>query len=331
MGVSMHSRFVRPGDPFLSESGPLPVDRPFTGAQVPASNKELAVLTARGYLRRVVRGVYAASQVRDTLGMRARALRLVVPPGAVVTDSTAAWLRGIDVLLPGEHVSVPPLRVFHRARGGRLRRPEVASGQRMMPDSDIEVIDGVLVTTALRTACDLGRNRNRDRAFGALEAMVRGGVDKDAVLEEVPRFRGYRWVRQFRGLVPLVDKRPDSIAESITRLRWMDTSTPHPEPQRAVIGRNGAPWSLDMGVDELFFAVEYDGEEFHDQTSEESDAERREWIEKNTPWMVRVVRKANVFGQHQDFDVLLLGWLTEARRTLPDRLNRRRWYDDIGD
>lgn len=327
----MHSRFVKPGDPLLSEHGLLPVDRPFTVEQVLATRDELAQLARAGYLRRVLRGVYVASQVRDTLALRARALALVVPPAAVVTDRTAAWLRGIDVLVPGEHEAVPPLRVFHRSRGGRLRRPEVASGQRMMPERDVEIIDGVLVTTALRTACDLGMNRNRDRAFGSLEAMVRAGVDKDALLAETPRFRGYRWVRQFRALAPLVDARAESIAESITRLRWYDTTTLHPEPQCPVPGPTGQTWWLDMGVEALRFAVEYDGEEFHGEHAKSHDDARRAWIEENTSWMVRVVRRENIFGRTQDFHVLLPRWLAEARRTLAVRMARGRWYDAIGD
>jgi hypothetical protein len=327
----MRSRFVRPGDPLLPERGLLPVDRPFTAAQVPASPRELSALTRDGYLRRVVRGVYVASQVRDTLGVRARALSLVLPPGAVVTDRTAAWVRGIDVLLPGEQESVPPVRAFHRSRGGRVRRSQVSSGQRMMPDSDVEMVDGVPVTTPVRTACDLGMHRSRDRAFGSLEAMIRAGVDKDAVLAAAVRFKGYRWIRQFRALAPLTDSRPDSIAESITRLRWYDTCSPHPEPQRPVVGPLGQPWSLDLGVDDLYFAVEYDGKEFHGPDDEAHDESRRDWITRNTPWMVRVVGRENVFGPRQDFDRLLPGWIAEARRTLGRRLGGRRWYDDVGD
>lgn len=329
--MSLSSRFLRYGDPLLSPRGQLPVDRPFTAAHVPASPRELGELVRHGYLRRVVRGVYVAAQAPDTLGMRARALSLVVPPGAVVTDRTSAWLRGVDCLLPGEDRAVPPVRVFHRKRGSRLRRPEVSSGQRMMPDSDIELIDGVLVTTALRTACDLGMHRNADRAFGSLEAMVRAGVDADEVNAATVRFRGYRWVRQFREFASLVDPRPDSIAESITRLRWIRTTLPFPEPQRPVTGPHGEPWALDMGVDALYFAVEYDGEEFHDDARKEHDEKRRTWIQKNTPWMVRVVTKENVFGQAQDFDLLLPGWIREARRTLAERLVRGRWYAEIGD
>lgn len=327
----MASRFVKAGSLFLPERGPLPIDRPFVPSQVAATPHELAELVRDGYLRRVVRGVYVAAQVRDTLGLRARALSLVVPAGAVVTDRTAAWLRGVDVLLPGEHLAVPPVRVFHTRKGGRLRRPEVSSGQRMMPDSDVEVIDGVLVTTALRTACDLGMQRSADRAFGSLEAMVRSGVDPDAVNEATLRFRGYRWVRQFRQLAPLVDPRPDSISESVTRLRWIRMCEPPPEPQRPVTGPHGQLWFLDMGVDELYFAVEYDGEEFHGPDAAEHDEVRRDWIEKNTPWMVRVVRQENIYGPKQDFDRLLPRWIAEARRTLPDRMNRGRWYAEVGD
>jgi hypothetical protein len=327
----MRSRFVKAGEPQLPDRGLLPVDRPFRADQVPASPGELAQLVMDGYLRRVVQGVYVASQVRDTLGMRARALGLVVSPATVVTDRTAAWLRGIDVLLPGEDHCVPPVRIFHRERGGRLRRAEVSSGQRMMPDTDVEIVDGVPTTTPLRTACDLGMHRHRDRAFGSLEAMIRAGVDKEAVCAEAPRFRGYRWVKQFRALAPLTDPRPDSIPESIMRLRWYDCGPPYPMPQRPVTGPDGQTWWLDLGVDDLWFAVEYDGAEFHGPDAVAHDRARRAWIEANTPWMVRVVRRENLFGPAQDFPVLLPQWLAEARRTLAVRRNRGRWYDQIGD
>jgi hypothetical protein len=328
----MQSRFLTPGSTQLVVDGRLPLDRPFRAAQVDATPQELAELVRRGYLRRVVRGVYVASAVRDTLSLRARALSLVVPTGAVVTDRTAAWLHGVDVLLPGEHQTVPAVHIFHRVEGNRLRRPEVSSGQRMMPDSDVLEIDGVVVTTPVRTACDLGRDRNRDRAFAGLEAMVRAGVDKEEVLAAVPRFTGYRWVRRLRAFAPLVDQRPDSIAESITRLRWLDTCPPYPEPQRPVLGPSGEPWRLDLGVDALWFAVEYDGAEFHDhEAAQAHDTSRRAWIEKNTPWMIRVVTKENIFGPAQDFHILLPRWIAEARRTLGERLGRPRWYDVIGD
>jgi hypothetical protein len=89
--------------------------------------------------------------------------------------------------------------------------------------------------------------------------MVRAGVAVEEILRELPRFAGYRWIRQFRELAPLLDPRPESIPESIMRFRWLGTGQPRPEPQRPVVGPQGQEWRLDLGIDELYFAVEYDG------------------------------------------------------------------------
>jgi len=311
----------------------LPTDRPFVAADVDLSTNTLARLVVDGHLRRVVRGVFVDSSLPDTLALRAAAVGLVVAPHAVVTDRTAAWLHGVDVLRPGDHLAVPDVQMFDRRPGRRTRRDTVRSGERTMRDFDVQVIGDLTVTTPLRTAMDLGRQRWPDRAFAEAEAMVRAGVSVEDILHHLPRFAGYRWIRQFRELAPLLDPRPDSIPESVMRFQWLGTSAPRPEPQRPVIGPDGQTWRLDLGVDELFFAVEYDGEEFH--TSEEDreyDAWRRAWIDANTPWLVKVIGKEHLFGRHADFDSLLPGWIREARGTLGERLRRgRRWYDDVGD
>ena len=310
-----------------------PSERPFTAEQIGASHQRLSELVSEGQLRRVVRGVYLDNAVRDTLTTRARALALVVPSMAVVTDRTAAWLHGVDVLLPGEDKLVPKVHVFDRRVGSRVRRGAANSGQRTMPDSDVMRVGGVAVTTPLRTAIDLGRQRWPDQAFAQAEAMVRAGVGVDEILRELPRFAGYRWIRQFREIAPLLDPRPQSVRESVMRFRWLSTGQPAPEPQRPVIGPQGQTWWLDLGVDELYFAVEYDGREFHKGwANEEHDRKRRSWIEEHTPWTVKVICDENLFGADADFEMALPAWIREARRTLPERLRRgRRWYDAVGD
>jgi hypothetical protein len=212
----------------------------------------------------------------------------------------------------------------------------------MMPESDVMVIDGVPVTTPLRTTIDLARDRWAERGFAQAEAMVRAGVvDREEVLKSVDRFKGYRFIRQVRSFAPLLDPRPQSVCESILRFRWYQTCAPYPEPQRPVIGPQRQEWALDLGVDELFLAVEYDGREFHEgDEAEDHDADRRAWIERNTPWIVHVVRDENLFGPKADFDLLLPGWIRDARRSRGDRIRRAergeraervRWYTDIGD
>ena len=71
-------------------------------------------------MRRILKGVYVAAQVPDSLLLRSRALPLVVPRDSVVTDWTACWFY-TGVLPAGQHVDLPPLTVFRPAGHDRLR------------------------------------------------------------------------------------------------------------------------------------------------------------------------------------------------------------------
>jgi hypothetical protein len=318
----MARRFVDPGQAFLDSRFPLPLDSPFTLGQARAEGVapvELTRLVGDGFLRRPIEGVYVAAQAPDSLELRAAAVRLVLPPGAVVTDRTAGWLHGASMILaPGDHLVVPPLSVFHRARGGRYRNDLMASGQRMMPDRHVQELFGLPVTTPVRTACDLGRMLKRSAAMGAMDMMARLGVfEVGEVVESAEEFRGFRWVTQLRELAPLMDPRSESPPESTVRLRWHDLNhLPPPEPQRPVRRSPSTTYWLDVGNDELRFAVEYDGLEFHRTPAQlTKDRRRRSWITTNTDWLVRVVTRDNVFGPHADLDRILMEGVRAARRT----------------
>src|SRR3954447_3833311 len=135
---------------FLTSRCPLPLDVPFTGAQALAlgvSRQSLRTMLERHLVRRMLRGVFVAAQARDDMDLRARALALVVPPDAVVTDRTAAWLHGVDLLRRSSGTTPPPIEVFHTT-DTRMNRPGVASGRRGLLESDITVVHDVRVTTA---------------------------------------------------------------------------------------------------------------------------------------------------------------------------------------
>ena len=95
------------------------------------------------------------------------------------------------------------------------------------------VIEGVVTTTLLRTALDLGRLAHRDLAIGALDALLRHGeFSSEELLDGVARFRGQRGVVQLRALAPLTAPRAESPGESVLRLRWLDIpNRPRPRPQ----------------------------------------------------------------------------------------------------
>ena len=314
--------FLEAGQPRLDDRFPFSLDAPFTAqaARREGLNScDLTKLVDDGYLRRMVAGVYVAGQAADSIDLRAAALRLVVPNDAVIVDTTAGWLLGAEMILaPGDHLAVPPVSVFVSRRGARLRNGLAASGQRFLTRDHVMDLLGLRVTTPLRTACDLGRLLPRDRAFAALDTMLRlGAFDREELWAETVRFRGMRGVRQLRAFAPLADPRAESPGESVTRLRWLDmTSLPAPELQIEVERPLGPSYWLDLGVEELRFAVEYDGEEWHRRTAEqrEHDHRRRTWLREERGWIVEPVGKDNVFGQHQDIESILRGGHTRARR-----------------
>ena len=215
--------------PFLTSAAPVPIDRPFTTRWARAQGvdpRRLRAWARAGLLVMPVHGVMHAAQLPDSLELRLACLRLVVPEDAVVTDRTAAWLHGAPMVLePHAHRQVPPVDMF-LLPGGRIRRAVVRSGQRELLATEIEELGGVRVTTRLRTTCDLGMKLPRKQAFAAMCAMLKvADFTRDDIRRQADvRFKGHRWVRQLRVLIPLCDPRFESPGECILALIWLETT-----------------------------------------------------------------------------------------------------------
>jgi hypothetical protein len=308
--------------PLLGSNTPLPVDVPFTAANALAagvSRRALQKLTKEALIRRVLKGVYVAAQVPDSLWLRAQALRLVVPPGAVVTDWTACWLH-TGLLPPGDHLRVPPVSMFRAEGRGRLRNSLCKSGERTLLPTDLTEVDGLRVTVPLRTAWDLGRLCHRDVAIGALDALLRdGSFSRLELIGGVERFRRQRGVVQLRALAAIADPRAESPSESVLRLRWIDNEDlPKPTPQVAVRDNWGKEiFRIDLGVPEIRFGAEYDGERWHStQEAIDHDRRRRAWLEDAEGWTIRVLKRDDVYGPNEDVARILHEGITAARRRM---------------
>jgi hypothetical protein len=308
----------------LDDGFPLPLDRPFTLAQALATgvtHHRVRVLEESGLIRRVLKSVYVAAQAADDITLRTRAIALVVPHAAVVTDWTACWFW-TGLLSPGGHTRVAPLNVFHPARHSRLRNDLCASGARSFRPSDLTVVAGLRLTTPLRTALDLGRLAHRDSAIGALDALLRHGTfERQQLVEAVDRFRGMRGVVQLRALAPLVDARAESPGESTLRLRWLDLpSLPAPTPQVSISVAGVEVYRIDLGVPELRYGCEYDGEEHHTTAQDRlHDQRRRADLLQRFGWRVDGVRRKNVYGATRDVEEVLRTGIRDARRALGRR------------
>lgn len=310
----------------LDGSAPLPVDRVFSSAEadalgVPASLR--AVLVARGLVRPMLRGVYVATQVQDSYCLRVSAVGLVAPPHAVVVDRTAAWVHGVDALPRSAVHEMPSLDLFSSS-GSRVRRAGISSGVRGLLARDVEEIDGVRLTTPLRTACDLGRLLWRYDALGAIDGFLRLGVDQSHLIAETDRFKGYRGVVQLRRLAPLGDTGAESQPESALRLHWHESAIPvPPRTQIWVYDDCGIPkFRIDVGCPDVRYGAEYFGEEFHGDEEVEHDENRIEWLTNRRGWEMDVFTKADVYGRELGAGDRLYCGFVRARATYGTRSAR---------
>jgi hypothetical protein len=309
-----------PGLPLLDASFPLPIDAPFTLHQAldaGVTRHRLRMLERHGFIRRIIKGVYVAAQVLDSRTLRATALLLITPRYCVITDWTACWLW-TGLLPPNGHLDDPAPSMFRVAGHDRLRNGICKSGQRSFRSEDVVVVEELTVTTPLRTAWDLGRLAHRDRAIGAIDALLRlADFSKAEFVGGVERFKGERGVVQLRELAPKGDPRSESPQESTLRLRWLDLPhLPPPTPQVPIVVAGIEIYRIDLGVPELLYGCEYDGEEFHGEDVADDDADRRQDLRLRFGWDVDAVRKANMYGATRNVEEILVRGIIRARRRL---------------
>ena len=275
--------------------------------------RELEEALADGRLVRLLLGVYGAAELEPTPLVRARAAALVVSPHTVVRDRTAAWIWDVDCFDHSELDGVPALETCVLRGHEPTDRDEVAGIVRDLQPVDWTVVEGVRVTTPLRTALDLGCSLPPHRALGAMDALMRlHGFTGQDLLTLLRRYRRRRGVVQLRRLVAEVDPRAESQPESWVRWFIVERELTRPEPQVRVVV-DGAAYRLDLAYRRARIAVEYDGEEFHSTPQQRAYDERRRAALRDAGWIVIVVTKADLTVERRD------AWLTYLAAVLRER------------
>jgi len=288
---------------------------PFTRAQAEAcgvSRWRLAELQRQGSVRQPLRGVYQRADLPDDQVSRAQAACLVIKPFVVVGNRFASWIHGVDAFRFHELEIFPPLEVFALPDATRVRRTGCRGRRRDLCPDDITTIEGVRVTTPLRTLMDLACERPRWEALATFDAFIRDtGITQAMVQEQLPRFRGRRGVRQLRALLPLADGSSESTGESMTRLAIIDAKLPVPELQVWVPDEDGIPvFRLDLAYPRHRVAVEYDGLAYHQSAAQRAhDERRRQWL-REQGWTIIVVTKDMLSAPARHL------WLAELRDAL---------------
>jgi Protein of unknown function (DUF559) len=185
--------------------------------------------------RRLTRNVYCWAGLDDTPNLRAGAVALVLPPGGVVSGRSAAWLHGVDLLPASAPVSVtvPRASTVGPRAGVTIRRAAVSP-------TDQELVAGIPVTSALRTAFDLARLEPRVEAVVCLDALLHAGLVTLGILRSyIPTgHRGWRGVRRAADALADADPAAESPMESRLRLVIVAAGLPRPVVNQPIYDRH---------------------------------------------------------------------------------------------
>jgi len=147
----------------------------------------------------------------------------------------------------------------------------------------------IRLTTPVRTAWEIATLESTATAVGYLDAMVGAGHMDPVSLERlaVPG----RWrSSKVAAVVPLVDGRSQSPAESWVRVACARAGLPAPIPQFVVIGSGQFLGKVDLAWPEYRLIVEYEGPHHFDEDKQREDELRYARLIR-AGW--RVIRLAN--------------------------------------
>jgi hypothetical protein len=141
--------------------------------------------------------------------------------------------------------------------------PGIIARDERLDHDEITTVSCISVTTAARTAYDLGRHLPRGEAVARLDALMRATpFSMDDVLLLAKRHRRARGLKQLHAVLPLVDGGAASPQETRLRLLFIDAGFPRPTTQIPVVdGRGRLVRPVDMGWEDFMVAAEYDGDQ----------------------------------------------------------------------
>jgi very-short-patch-repair endonuclease len=283
-----------------------PFDRqPFTWAQARSAGLTKHQLRSTAW-RHVFRDVWVSARVPDSRELRFASARLALPQRAVVCGLSAAWLHGADVRRQNDldvHAGFP--------KGMRCRpRAGLVVCQETLDPADITVVDGVQVTTPLRTAFDCLRWLRATEGVVVADALAHAGlVDVAELRAYFATKRRLRNLRVGQALLDWVEPKSESPMESRTRCRLLLHGFPRPVAQWVVVDDWGEFVArVDLAYPELKIAIEYDGAAHWEQRR--ADDRRRDAL-RALGWQVIVVSAEDLYATSLGLEAMV----QRARRT----------------
>ena len=205
------------------------------------SSQALSRAVACGDLVRLRPGFYVDGAARKLPRESRHVLSVLAADAAldwpVFSHSSAALLHGLPAWgLPLGRVNTSADSARARSRTTRLMTHHSVQ----LDDHDIDSVDGLRVTSPARTLVDVALATRRDAAVTVADAARHHGLvtgpDIDLALGGAA---GRMGIKKARTAMSLVDSRSESVAETLSRLTFMDHGLPTPETQVDIFGTHG--------------------------------------------------------------------------------------------
>ncbi len=231
----------------------------------------------------VRRGVYAERRVWERLDeyrgrprLRTRAALLKMGRGWVLSHDSSAHEQGLDILAPGRpHVHVT--RPGHTNAWTKYGVKHHLAG--FVPDQ-VVVVEGLRCLDLPRTACDIARERGVQHGVCAMDAALRRGVPRAALLAASAVMDYWPGVTAVRQSIELSDGGAEGVAESLGRMLVRELGIGDVETQFPVL-ISGHVYRCDLRV--ACHVFEVDGQVKYRSTADGGLADRPEqviWEEK---------------------------------------------------
>lgn len=212
----------------------------------------------RRHLRAPYWGIRSLADEEDSVIDRCRDF-LPRLGAAVFSHSTAAGLHGIPLPLSLSRDDL--LHVSHVAGHRAPAAAGLIGHELRLAPTDIGAVDGLPVTSVLRTVRDLsGMMAVPDLVAAADSVLHVGHVDLDD-LTALARTRGFRGLRTLRAAIPLLDGRAESPQESLLRVAIISAGLPMPEVNQDFRDAGGRFVArADLSFPGFALVVEYEGD-----------------------------------------------------------------------
>ena len=268
------------------------MDQPFIGSEAIASGA-LERRYVRRYCRAIMPNVYLDKRVDPSLRQRTVAAWLWSGREAVVAGLAAAAVHGSKWV--DDDATIELVWKNARTPQGVVTRDDL-----LLP-GEFERRGGLTVTTAERTAFDLGRRGRIGVAVARLDALASATrLRPSDVLDLAAGHRHTRGLRQLEAALNQMDPGAESPKETWLRLLMIRAGYPRPRTQIPVPKPDGSGmYYLDMGWEDIMLALEYDGGQHWDNSKRIAyDIKRAEDL-REIGWHV-----VHVMKEHRAADVL---------------------------